>query len=129
MRTCDQPALEWTVVLRRQPVRIEEGRPEGSDTDKFELSCCDCGDHPDLDYRDMPPHLHHIRGPCPIAAGVAAYEEHLKLGHERVPDSRVPADGGCGFVKVRLLRQWDAMERRARRWPPAEADDCGGDLL
>jgi hypothetical protein len=64
MRTCDQPALGWTVVLRRQPVRIEEGRPEGSDTDKFELSCCDCGDHPDLDYRDMPPHLHHIRGPA-----------------------------------------------------------------
>jgi hypothetical protein len=49
MRTCDQPALGWTVVLRRQPVRIIEGRPEGGYTDVFELICCDCGDHPDLD--------------------------------------------------------------------------------
>ena len=46
MRTCDQPALGWTVVLRRQPVRIVEARPEGGYTDVFELICSDCGDHP-----------------------------------------------------------------------------------
>ena len=30
-----------------------EGRPEGGYTDVLELICCDCGDHPDLDYRDV----------------------------------------------------------------------------
>ena len=44
----------------------------------FEIICCDCGDHPDLDYRDVPPELQRIRGPYPIAAGVEAYVKHLK---------------------------------------------------
>ena len=93
MRTSDQPALGWTVVLRRRPVCIVEGRPEGGYTEAFELICCDCGDHPDLDYRDISPGLQQIRGPYPLAAGVAAYEDHLKLNHAPVPDWRVPADG------------------------------------
>jgi hypothetical protein len=29
MQAYDQPAPGWTVVLRRQPARIVEGRPEG----------------------------------------------------------------------------------------------------
>jgi hypothetical protein len=74
-----QPALGWTVVLRRQPVRIVEGLAEGGYMDVYELIWCDCGDHPDLDYRDVSPELHRIRGPYPIAAGVAAYEKLLKL--------------------------------------------------
>ena len=85
MQTCDQPALGWTVVLRRRPARIVEGRPEGGYTDAFELICCACGDHPDLDYRDISPELQRIRGPYPIAAGVAAYEKHLELRHRRQP--------------------------------------------
>jgi hypothetical protein len=96
MRTCDQPALGWTVVLRRQPVRIVEGRPEGGYTDAFELICCHCGDHPDLDYRDVSSELQQIRGPYPIATGVTAYDEHLKLNHAAVPNSHVPADAGEG---------------------------------
>jgi hypothetical protein len=82
---CDQPALGWTVVLRRQPARIVEGRPEGGYTNAFELICCVCGDHPDLDYRDISPELQRIRGPYPIAAGVVAYEKHLELYHRRQP--------------------------------------------
>jgi hypothetical protein len=89
MRTCDQPALGWTVVLRRQPAPGVEGRPAGG-TDVFELICCDCGDHPGLDYRDVSAELQRIRGPYPLAAGVAAYEQHLKLNHERVPGSPAP---------------------------------------
>jgi hypothetical protein len=85
VQTCDQPALGWTVVLRRQPARIVEGRPEGGYTSAFELICCDCGDHPDLDYRDISPELQRIRGPYPIAAGVAAYKKHLELRHRRQP--------------------------------------------
>ena len=79
MATCDQPRDDWTVVLRRQPTRIVEGRPEGGYTDVYEIVCCDCGDHPDLDYREVSPRLQLVRGPYPIAAGVAAYEQHLKL--------------------------------------------------
>jgi hypothetical protein len=83
VRTCDQPALGWTVVLRRQPARIVEGQARGGWTDVFEIICCDCGDHPGLDYGDVSPELQRIRGPYPIAAGVAAYEEHLLLHHPR----------------------------------------------
>ena len=46
MQTYDEPALGWTLVLRRQPVHLAEGRPEGGYTDANELVCCDCGDIP-----------------------------------------------------------------------------------
>ncbi len=73
----DRPTHGWTVVLRRQPVRMVEGQPEGGYTDLFEIICCDCGDHPDLDYRDVSPEFQRIRGPYPIAAGVTAYKQHV----------------------------------------------------
>ena len=44
MQAHDEPALGWTLVLRRQPVRLVAGRPEGGYTDAYELICCDCGD-------------------------------------------------------------------------------------
>jgi hypothetical protein len=74
-----EPALGWTVVLRRQPVRIVEGHVQGGYTDAFEIICCDCGDHPDLDYRDVSLQLQRIRGPYSFAAGITAYLEHVKL--------------------------------------------------
>jgi hypothetical protein len=83
VQTHDQRAPGSTVVLRRQAVRMVEGRAEGGYTDVFELICGDCGDHPDLDYRDVSPELQQIRGPYPIAAGVAAYQKHLKLHPRR----------------------------------------------
>lgn len=50
----------------------------------FEIICCDCGDHPDRDYCEVPPGLQRIRGPYLIAAGVEAiavgvegYVKHL----------------------------------------------------
>jgi hypothetical protein len=79
MATCDRRVDGWTMVLRRQPVRMVEGRTEGAYTDVFELICCDCGDDPGLDYREVSPRLQLVRGPYPIAAGVAAYEQHLRL--------------------------------------------------
>lgn len=75
-RTLDRPGHGWTVVLRRQPVRLVDGQPEGGYTDAFEIICCYCGDDPDLDYRNIPLKLRRIRGPYPIAAGVAAYKAH-----------------------------------------------------
>ena len=87
-RAGDQPALGWTVVLRRQPVRIVDGQVEAGQADAFEIICCDCGDHPDLDYCEVSPELQRIRGPYTIVAGVVAYREHLDLHHRR--HARVP---------------------------------------
>ena len=68
----------WTVVLRRRPARIVEGRPEGGYTDEYEIVCCDCGDDPDRDYREVSAELQRIRGPYPIAAGITAYVIHAR---------------------------------------------------
>jgi hypothetical protein len=80
-----EPAIGWTVVLRRRPVRIVAGRAEGGYTDAFELICCNCGDHPGLDHREVSAELQRIRGPYLFAAGIAAYEEHVEQYH-RVAD-------------------------------------------
>lgn len=96
MRICDQPALGWTIVLRGQPVRAVAGQDEGGYTDVFELICCDCGDHPELEYPDVSPRLQRIRGPYSLAEGVAAYDSHLKLNHQQVRGSGAPADLGDG---------------------------------
>lgn len=81
MQTHDEPTLGWTVVLRRQPVHLREGHPEGGYTDDYELVCCDCGDDPDLDFRDVSPRLQRIRGPYGFPAGIAAYGQHVRLLH------------------------------------------------
>src|SRR5450432_762247 len=64
-----QPGHGHTASLRRQPARIVEGRIKGGYTDVFELICPECGDHPYVDYRDIPPRLPQIRGPYPLHAG------------------------------------------------------------
>jgi hypothetical protein len=69
----------WTAVLRRQPAHVVNGRAEGPYTDAFEIICCECGDDPGLEYADVSPRLQLIRGPSPIAVGIAAYETHLSL--------------------------------------------------
>jgi hypothetical protein len=83
----DEPALGWTVVLRRKPARIVDGRPEGGYTDAYELICCECGDDPDQDYRDVPRRLQRVRGPYAVAAGIAAYARHVRLRHGQQPDA------------------------------------------
>ncbi len=93
MQTDDEPAPGWTLVLRRQPVRLVEGRPEGGYTDAYELICCECGDNPDLDYREVSPDLQRIRGPYEFAAGIVAYVQHDRLQHGQQP---IPAANGTG---------------------------------
>jgi hypothetical protein len=86
----------WTVVPRRQPVCRVEGRAEGGYADVFELICCGCGDDPELDYREVAPRLQLVRGPYPIAAGVAAYEQHRRR-YQQLEVTRRPgtvADAG-----------------------------------
>jgi len=77
----DEPTLGWTVVLRRQPVHLVAGCPEGGYTDVYELVCCDCGDDPDLDYRDDSRRIQRIRGPYAFPAGITAYGRHVRLQH------------------------------------------------
>ena len=90
----DEPSLGWTLVLRRQPTRIVDGQPRGGYSDEFELICCDCGDDPDLDYHHVPAGLQQIRGPYSIAAGIAAYEKHVRY-HRR--QAAALAGPGAGF--------------------------------
>jgi hypothetical protein len=81
----DEPTLGWTLVLRRQPVRLVDGRPRGGYTDLYELICCDCGDDPELDYRDVSADLQRIRGPYTVSAGISAYGRHVARRHRPRP--------------------------------------------
>jgi hypothetical protein len=78
-RLTGQPGHGRTAYLRCQPARIVDGRMEGGYTDAFELICGQCGDHPYLDYSELPAWLQQIRGPYTLEAGLAAYEDHLGL--------------------------------------------------
>jgi hypothetical protein len=71
--------LHVRVVVRRQPVMFVDGRAEGGYAGVFGLICCECGDNPYLDYAHVSPRLQQIRGPYAIAAGLAAYDQHLGL--------------------------------------------------
>ena len=74
-----EPGHGTTASLRRQPLRIVEGRVEGGYTERFEFICPDCGDHPYLDYSEVPHRLQLLRGPRTMNEGLAAYEKHLGL--------------------------------------------------
>ena len=91
MKTKKQSRRRWAVLLRRRPVRLANGRPGGGWTDEFEVICRDCGDNPDLDYREVSPELQRIRGPYRIEAGVAACERHARL-----PPTPYGQDGPAG---------------------------------
>jgi hypothetical protein len=90
-----QPGHGRTASLGRQPARIVEGRMEGGYTDVFELICCECGDHPYVDYRDIPPRLQRIRGPYPMDAGLKAYEDHT--GQTRFQRTPAVCRGGTAL--------------------------------
>lgn len=73
-----QPGHGLMAVLRRQPLRPGNGRPDGGGG-LFELICSDCGDHLYLDYAEVPARLQRLRGPRDIRAALAAYNRHLGL--------------------------------------------------
>ena len=72
-----QPGHGRTAFVRRQPVRIVDGRFHGGSTGVFELICPSCGDHPYLDYSQVPPRLQWLRGPRRLEAALAAYHKHM----------------------------------------------------
>ena len=94
MTAHDQPRDGWTVVLRRQPARVIDGRAHGPYTDAFEIICCDCGDDLGLDYREVSPRLQLIRGPYPITVGIDAYLTHLRL-HDDEPHNGTGIPAPC----------------------------------
>ncbi len=63
--------------MRRQAVRIVDGRVQGGYTGMFELICPDCGDNPYVDYFEILPQLQWLRGPLTLEAALDAYDEHL----------------------------------------------------
>ena len=83
MTTRNESRPDWTVVLRRRPVRIVDGRAEGGYADEFEIVCCDCGDDPGLDYREVAPALQRIRGPYPMADPDLDHRLHRPGDHRR----------------------------------------------
>jgi hypothetical protein len=72
-----QPGHGSAAFLRNQPVRIVNGRIHAGYNGVYELICPNCGDDPDLDYSEVAPRLQWLRGPRPIAEGLAAYHQHL----------------------------------------------------
>jgi hypothetical protein len=74
-----QPGHGSTAFLRNQPARIADGRIQGGWTGVYELICPSCGDHPYLDYSEVPPRLQRLRGPRSLEATLAAYHQHLGI--------------------------------------------------
>jgi hypothetical protein len=74
-----QPGHGSTAFLRSQPVHIVDDRLEGGYTGVYELICPGCGDHPHLDYSEVPSRLQWLRGPRPLEGALTAYHKHLGL--------------------------------------------------
>jgi hypothetical protein len=85
-----QPGHGSKAVLRRQPVRIVDGRFEGGYTDGYEVICPDCGDDLYLDYSEVSWRLQWLRGPYTLEAGLAAYHIHLQLAWPARPELKFP---------------------------------------
>ena len=74
-----EPGHGRTAFVRRQPVRIVDGRFEGGYTSVFEFICPGCGDNPYVDYSEVPPQLQWLRGPYTVEAALEAWDKHLAL--------------------------------------------------
>ena len=85
--------------MRRQPVRIVDGRVQGGYTGVFELICPGCGDNPYVDYSEIPPQLQWLRGPLTLEAALEAYDEHLEPLPGPDGDSAGRLDPGCAEAK------------------------------
>jgi len=93
-----QPGHGRTAFVRRQPVRIVDGRFEGGYTGVFELICPACGDHPYLDYSEVPPRIQWLRGPRPLEAALVTYHKHLGLLPR--PTRTEPEASAPGYAKA-----------------------------
>jgi hypothetical protein len=118
---------DWSVTLRRQPASLSTGHAEG-DTSTFEIICRECGDDPDLDYREVSPELRQIRGPYLLKAGIAAFLKHGEY-HDRAeetgthharPDLAIPDQAPLSHTAARYSNPcaqwltWAGIGTRAR---------------
>jgi hypothetical protein len=94
-----QPGHGRTAFVRRQPVRIVDGRAEGGYTGVFEFICPGCGDNPYVDYSEILPRLQWLRGPRTLQAALEAYDEHL--GSLPGPNGDSAGSLGPGFAEAR----------------------------
>jgi hypothetical protein len=74
-----QPGHGRMAFVRRQPVRIVDGRVEGGYTSTFELIRSQLRRPSVLDYSEVRPRLQWLGGPCTLEAGLAEYDKHLGL--------------------------------------------------
>jgi hypothetical protein len=96
-----QPGHGRTAFVRRQPVRIVDGRFVGGYTGVFEFICPGCGDNPYVDYSEIPPRLQWLRGPRTLEAALEAYDEHV--GPLPGPNGDGARSLGPGYVKARQV--------------------------
>ena len=78
---------------------------EGGYTSAYELICPSCGDHPYLDFLDVPPQLQWLRGPYLQEGALAAYEEHLGL-LSRPEENGAGSSGTCDAAKNATLGRY-----------------------
>ncbi len=79
MAADDQPGDRRTARPGRRRDRMVADRPEGGHAAAHQMMSCACRDDPGVDDGAVPPELQQIRGPCPIAAGVAVPAAGLRL--------------------------------------------------
>ena len=123
-----QPGHGRTTSLRRQSAWIIDDRT-GRHTGLFEIICRDCGDHPCLDYSDIPPRLQQIRGPYTLEAGLAAYAEHLGLVpglHETTPGRSGAGDAMLSSADPDIAIRPRAATRRGAVLAPRSPHDPAG---
>jgi hypothetical protein len=106
-----QPGHGRTAFVRRQPVRIVDGRFEGGYTGVFELICPGCGDNPYVDYSEVLPRLQLLRGPRTLQAALEAYDEHLG------PCPGPNGDSAGSLGSPRAFRAWPLARGPRRRGP------------
>ena len=102
--------------MRRQPVRIVDGRAEGGYTGVFEFICPGCGDNPYVDYSEIPPQLQWLRGPRRLEAVLEAYDKHL----EPLPGPNGDSAGRLGPGYAEASRSVSARRRSVRLGPALE---------
>jgi hypothetical protein len=109
-----QPRPGKTLSLRRQLIWVAEER-EARDTGVYEVICRACGDHPYVDFSEIPPRLQQIRGPYILEAGLAAYAEHLGLEPGQHVASPSPSGPGNAMTSPADPDTVTGSRRSARR--------------
>ena len=81
LRPAGLPGHGWATSLRQQSAWIAQDH-KGRYTGLFEIICCGCGDHPYLEYSDLPPRLQQVRGPYTLEAGLVGICRTFRAGSQ-----------------------------------------------